>query len=164
MRIERALVLLAAVAVLLVAPSPAAAQEVTAQGVGFRVGVSAKPDQVFGGFMIDFGELTENLFFRPNLEVGFGDDETAITLNGALHYVFGMKWGVWNPYAGGELGVNYRKFDDDAPGDDSSDTGLGVNLIGGMQTPRGGGGNYLFELKLGLAEKPDAKFLFGITF
>jgi hypothetical protein len=62
---------------LLILPLAAAAQE----GVGVRVGVSADLDQFLFGEHMETGPLLERLVFRPNTEIGIGNDLIVIGLN-----------------------------------------------------------------------------------
>ena len=57
-----------------------------AQGVGVQAGASADPDQFYAGVHVETGELAEHLRFRPNVEVGVGDDVTLVTLNFEFTY------------------------------------------------------------------------------
>ena len=52
-----------------------------AQGFGVRAGASVDPDQFYGGVHFETRELVEHLRFRPNLEVGVGDDVTLFAIN-----------------------------------------------------------------------------------
>ena len=52
-----------------------------AQGVGGRVGASVDPDQLYFGAHFETTELADRLRFRPNVEVGVGDDLTLVALN-----------------------------------------------------------------------------------
>ena len=56
--------------------------------VGVRAGVSADPDQFFFGGHIETEPLLERLSFRPNAEIGIGDDTTTIALN--LEFVYSI--------------------------------------------------------------------------
>ena len=73
-----------AAAALLLAAEPAHAQH----GFGIRTGVSVDPDQFYFGAHVDAGPLVKSLWFRPNIEVGVGDDVTLIALNAELAYWF----------------------------------------------------------------------------
>ncbi len=57
-----------------------------AQGLGINAGVSADPDQFYFGIGYETAELLERLRFRPNLEVGVGDEATLITANFEFAY------------------------------------------------------------------------------
>ncbi len=58
------------------AGSPAQAQG----GGGLRTGLSLDPDQFYVGAHLDAGPLVDRLWFRPNVEIGLGDNLTLFTL------------------------------------------------------------------------------------
>jgi hypothetical protein len=140
---------------LLAAPQTARAQS----GPGIRAGVSADPDQfVFGGHY-DTGYLFDRVSFRPNVEVGVGDNVTTLSVNFEFAYWFRMKK-PWNVYAGGGPALVVYTHGDrpDEPG--HTDTEPGFNLLIGL-AHRGG----LFaEVKAGLIDSPSVKFMIGYTF
>src|SRR5262245_33431318 len=59
--------------VILCTASGAWAQE-GARGLGLRAGVGIDPTQFYFGGHITAGPVVEKLWFRPNVEVGFGDN------------------------------------------------------------------------------------------
>ena len=71
---------------------PAQAQE----GVGIRAGVSADPGQFYFGGHAAFGPIVDKLWFRPNLEVGVGNDLTLIALNAEFAYWMPLRKDPWN--------------------------------------------------------------------
>ncbi len=97
--------------------------------------------------------LIDRLYFRPNLEVGLGDDLTHVGLNMEFVYKFPRRRD-WNLYAGGGPAVNFYSFDDD------TNTEGGLNLIIGAEQSRG----LMFEMKFGTFDSPDFKFGVGWTF
>ncbi len=139
-----------------------AAQAETAWGL--RGGITSDPDQVHVGLHVVGGELFNNGWFIPNVEVGFGDDLTLIALNPELVYKFSKRGGAdWGFYIGGGLGVNFMSWDNNVPGDDS-DTKVGINFLGGMTRKLSAGNDFFLELKLGAQDSPDAKVTAGFTF
>ncbi|MDO9172966.1 MAG: hypothetical protein Q7W29_14160 [bacterium] len=147
---------------LLLAATPALAQS----DWGLRGGLTIDPDQVHVGAHVNAGEIFNDGYFLPNVEVGFGDHGTLIALNPELVYRFDRpsrsRWGF---YIGGGLGINIYDWDD-GPRDyrDDTDTELGLNILGGMSRARRGGGDVFLELKLGVADSPEAKVTVGIGF
>lgn len=131
---------------------PAAAQD-----AGIRGGVSIDPDQIYFGGHFETPPLVDRLYFRPNLEVGLGDDLTAIGVNMEFVYKFLSK-GRWHLYAGGGPAVNFYRVD--GPGDDDTNTEGGLNLLVGAENSRG----LFFEFKVGAIDSPDLKFGVGWTF
>jgi hypothetical protein len=128
-------------------PSAAAAQ-----GVGVRAGASVDPDQFYIGGHYETRPLVEQLHFRPNLEVGFGDDITAVGVNLEFLYKFPID-GPWSLYAGGGPALNIYSFNDD------SETDGGLNVLFGAETTNG----LFFEVKVGAIDSPDLKFGVGFT-
>jgi len=127
---------------------PAAAQE-----TGVRAGVSVNPDQFYFGGHAETGNLVGNLRFRPNLEVGVGDNVTLVAFNIEFAYHFPSQRS-WHAYAGGGPALNFIRF----RGDTDSEGGL--NLLVGVQHARG-----LFaELKVGTLDSPDVKLGVGYAF
>jgi hypothetical protein len=128
------------------------------RGWGVRVGLSSDPDQVYGGFHWDLGEFAHNVRFRPNLEIGFGDDVDVLMANAEVHYVF-SKVQVWKPYVGGSTGFIYANPD---VGD--SDTDLTLTGVGGVETKLKSATSFFIEGKVGLTDnEPDFKAGVGWT-
>jgi len=130
--------------------SPAAAQD-----GGLRGGITVDPDQFYFGGHFETSPLVDRLYFRPNIEVGFGDDLTLIAANMEFVYKFPSRSG-WSLYAGGGPALNVYMYD----GDDNSDTDAGLNLLVGVESSRG----LFFEFKMGVVDSPDFKFGVGWTF
>jgi hypothetical protein len=130
--------------------TPAAAQD-----AGFRGGISVDPDQFYFGGHLETSPLVDRLHFRPNVEVGFGDDQMLVAAN--MEFVFKFpRRGDWGFYAGGGPALNIYSFDDV----DDSETEGGLNLLVGVEAPRG----LFFEFKVGVIDSPDFKFGVGWTF
>ena len=137
---------LAAAIVVLAAP-------VFAQGAGVRGGLSVDPDQVFVGAHYETSALVDRVHFKPNIEIGFGEDVTLIALNfeGVYKLPRRNQWGV---YAGGGPALNVLRFGGD------SDSGAGFNFLAGVENTRG----LAFEIKFGVADSPTVKIGVGWTF
>ena len=129
-----------------------------AQGPGVRGGVSIDPDQFYFGGHYETTALVDRLHFRPNLEVGIGDDVVTTAINFEFVYKFPSR-SPWLLYAGGGPAVNFYSFDNDGH-DDSSETEGGFNLLIGAEQRSG----LFFELKIGAIDSPDLKFGVGWTF
>ncbi len=122
---------------------------------GLRAGATINPDQLHVGAHVDFGAVVPPLRLQPNVEVGFGDDQTVVSLNGDLLYDFpGTMF-----YVGGELGINWVSWDINGQSGDDSD--LGLSAIGGLRKTLASGTNMFLEAKLGLVDSPDFKFTVG---
>jgi hypothetical protein len=135
--------------VLLVILSAATA---SAQGPGVRAGVSIDPDQFYFGGHYETAPIVDRLRFRPNVEVGLGDNVTLVGLNVEFAYYFPTKT-PWQFYAGGGPALNVIDFHDD------TDTEAGFNLMAGAQSRQG----LFVEFKIGLNSSPDLKFGVGFT-
>jgi hypothetical protein len=130
--------------------SPALA---SAQDGGIRGGISVDPDQFYFGGHLETSPLIDRLHFRPNVEVGVGDDLTLIAANMEFVYKFSTRRD-WNLYAGGGPALNIYMVDDR-----DSETDAGVNVLVGVEQSKG----LFFEFKLGLIDSPDFKFGVGYT-
>lgn len=131
----------------------AVATPAAAQGPGIRGGVSISPDQGFFGAHYETTPLVDRLHFRPNIEVGLGDDVTTTALNMEFVYKFPAR-SPWGVYAGGGPAVNFYSFDNDTI------TEGGVNFMVGVENSSG----LFFEVKVGAVDSPDVKFGVGWTF
>jgi len=131
----------------------------SAQGPGVRGGVSVDPDQVYFGGHYETEALVDRLHFRPNVELGLGDDLVTTALNMEFVYKFPTR-SRWLLYAGGGPAVNFYSYDDDGRGGDNTETEGGLNLLFGVEN-RGG---LFFEVKVGVIDSPDVKFGVGFTF
>ena len=127
---------------------PAASQE-----LGVRAGVSVDPDQFYFGGHAETPPLVTNLRFRPNLEIGVGDDTTLVAFNIEFAYHFPSQRS-WHAYAGGGPALNFiRRF-----GETNSEGGL--NLLIGVQHA----GGLFAEFKVGTLDSPDVKLGVGYAF
>ena len=125
-----------------------------AQDAGIQAGLSVDPDQFYFGGHVETSALVDRLHFRPNVEVGFGDDFTLITANMDFIYKFRTGRNGWGLYAGGGPTLNVSIFDDD------SNSEAGFNFLVGVYQAKG----LFFEFKLGVMDSPDFKFGVGWTF
>lgn len=132
----------------------AAAVPASAQGPGIRAGVSVDPDQFYFGGHYESAALIDRLHFRPNVEVGVGDDLTTVALNFEFVYKFQSR-GDWSFYAGGGPAANFYNFDGD-----NDDTEPGLNILVGAETSQG----LFFEFKVGAIDSPELKFGVGWSF
>jgi len=123
--------------------------------LGVRAGVSGGPTQFVIGGHLETKPLLKHLTFKPNLEAGFGDNSTLVGLNFEFAYRIDLDKKPWWIYVvGGPAAVWSHQ--------DNGDTefGGGFNIGFGVQHRKG-----LFaELKFGLADSPDVKFMVGYAF
>ncbi len=130
-----------------------------AQGVGVRAGASADPEQFYAGVHFESSELAEHLRFRPNVEVGVGDDVTLVAFNFEFSYrlppaALPRSLSMWYLYVGGGPALNIFRFSNDTRSEG------GFNGLVGLAHRRG-----LFaEAKFGALKSPSFKFGVGYTF
>ena len=136
--------------------SPAWAQG----GVGVRAGVSVDPDQFYFGGHLELGPVVEQLWFRPNLEIGIGDNVTVAAINGEFAYWFPLRQREWSVHVGAGPAVNIISFDRDRFGDRDTEVEGGFNFLMGLSHEEG----FFTELKVGALDSPDLKFGIGYTF
>jgi hypothetical protein len=120
---------------------------------GLRAGASAEPDQFYFGGHVETKELVENLTFRPNVEIGIGNDVTLVGINFELAYKFPTNR-AWRPYAGGGPALNIINVHDESEAQGGFNIMLGVEHRGGL----------FFEVKVGTMDSPDFKFGIGYRF
>jgi hypothetical protein len=149
------LMTLVVVAALAATSSPAAAQ--VGSGFGVRAGVGADPDQFHFGAHYDTGPLFDHLSFRPNLEVGLGDNVTTVAANFEFAYWIPIKRKPWAVYVGGGPALVVYSVDHDDGND--TETEPGFNLMVGIAHSKG----FFAEAKLGLIDSPEAKFTVGYS-
>ena len=124
-----------------------------AQTFGAQVGVSLDPDQFYFGGHVQTPPVVDRLHFRPNVEIGLGDDITLVGLNFEFVYRFSTQY-PWALYAGGGPALNII----DARRDTHSEGGFNV-LIGVAHR------NGLFvEVKGGAMDSPNFKLGVGYVF
>jgi hypothetical protein len=124
-----------------------------AQDVGVRAGISVDPDQFYFGAHLETPPLIDRLRFRPNAEIGIGDDLTLIALNFEFAYAFPSR-SPWNLYLGAGPALNIYDSDED------TDAEAGFNILVGAAHRDG----LFFEFKIGTLDSPDLKFGVGYVF
>lgn len=123
-----------------------------AQTIGARAGVSVDPEQFYFGAHAETPPLVDRLRFRPNVEIGLGDDITIAAFNVEFAYHF-RSTEAWNVYAGGGPALNVFKRGRE------TDAEPGVNALVGVAHEDG-----LFaEFKVGALDGPRVKFGVGYS-
>ena len=147
----------------LAAALPAAALANSFATYGPHFGFSTSPDQFVVGGQLQWGDIAPSLDFVPSLDLGFGDNQTLISINGDFHYRLdtGTKW---QPYVGGGVGVHFVSIDNAGPGIDDSRTDTGGHFIGGADVATKGGSRFFVEGKFGFSDAPSFKALAGWKF
>ena len=138
----------------LVAMTAMSAMPAQAQDAGVRGGLSLDPDQFYFGGHLETSPLVNRVHFRPNVEVGIGEDVMLIAANMEFVYKFPRRGG-WGFYAGAGPALNIIMIDES---DDSEMEG-GFNVLLGAENSRG----LFFEFKIGALDSPDLKFGVGYT-
>jgi hypothetical protein len=126
---------------------------VAAQTVGVQVGASADPDQFYFGGHIETAPLVDRVRFRPNVEVGIGDDVTLVALNFEFTYTFPSSR-PWSVYLGGGPALNIYNVRDDTEAEG------GFNFLIGAAHRDG----LFVEMKVGALDSPDLKVGVGYVF
>jgi len=126
-----------------------------AQSAGVRVGVSGDPAQFYFGGHYESAPFAEQLRFRPNLEVGIGDNLTLVAVNFEFAYFLPVqRRNPWSIYVGAGPALNIAKFTN------NTNTGGGFNILVGAQHSQG----FFAEVKIGMVDSPSFKFGVGYTF
>jgi hypothetical protein len=127
---------------------------------GVRAGVSGSPGQfVFGGH-VETAPLIEHVTFRPNIEIGVGDNVTLIAINFEFAYWIPIQKQPWSVYLGGGPAAVIQSFRGERAGHGDSGVGGGFNVLVGLQHKEG-----LFtEVKVGAMDSPSVKFTVGYVF
>jgi opacity protein-like surface antigen len=133
-------------AVILIAAAVPAQAGLT--GAGLQVGWSTSPDDFLAGFHYNARPLAEELDLVPSIDFGFGD-VTMIAPNLDAHYVLKTSSKLM-PYIG--AGMTFPWYDFDG----GSEWQFGGAVIGGVHFNP----NMAFEVKYGLGDAPDWKFVF----
>jgi hypothetical protein len=134
----------------LLATVPAEAQPLSA---GVRAGASVDPDQFYFGVHVETGALVDRIHFRPNVEIGVGDDTTLVAFNFDLAYKFPSK-GHWSPYAFGGPAINIINAHDNTDAAGGFNFGLGIEHRHGL----------FGEIKVGVIDSPSFKIGIGYRF
>ncbi len=140
------------------APVDANAQ-VSVESKGVRMGVSNSPGQIYFGGHVETTPLMENLSFRPNAELGLGNDQYLMAFNFEFAYQIPIQGRPMTAYLGAGPALNIRSR---------------TNILGNRQTDLLGGFSFLVglahrdglfsELKVGAMDNPGLKFAVGYTF
>ena len=126
-----------------------------AQSAGVRVGVSGDPAQFYFGGHYESAPFAEQLRFRPNLEIGVGDNHTLVAVNFEFaYYVPIQRRNTWRIYVGAGPALVVDRVNS------NTNTGGGFNILVGAQHSQG----FFAEVKAGFVDSPSFKFGVGYTF
>jgi hypothetical protein len=126
----------------------------TAQvSAGVRVGASLDPDQFYFGGHIETAPLADQVTFRPNVEIGVGNNATVVAINFELAYKFPPRQG-WHLYAAAGPALNIINANSNASAQGGFTIGLGVEHRDGL----------FAEVKAGAINSPSFKIGIGYRF
>ncbi len=125
--------------------------------LGVRIGIDNSPSQLLIGGQGEFGRFAGSAVLAPSLDFSLGGDGTAANLD-LRWYLLPLPESGLTFYgaAGPTLFFASRKG--------ASSTEFGLSLVAGMKIPMRGGNKYNFEVRFGLGDIPDMRFMFGILF
>ena len=130
----------------------------TAQTFGVRAGASGSPDQFYFGAHADTSPIADRVSFRPNMEVGIGDNITLVAVNLELVYRRDLPSSTWTLLAGAGPAANFYSYS--ARRGSGDDLGGGLNVLLGIEHQDG----FFAEVKVGLIDSPSVKFGVGFSF
>ena len=119
-----------------------------------------RPDQLYFGAHVLTGPIADHVHFRPNVEVGIGNDLTLVAINLEFVYQRPLQSSRWSLLVGGGPAANVFLYDEGPGHGDDSDVGGGINLLIGVSHRDG----FFAEMKVGLLDSPSIKFGVGFTF
>jgi hypothetical protein len=136
---------------------------------GIRTGVGLDPEVVLFGIQARLGPFfSRDLFFRPNVEFGFGEVTKmfGINLEALYRLPFTPRYGRWSAYLGGGPALNFvhRNFEEAASGADIDFGDFtfegGLNLLGGIQYRSG----MFLEMRATAWSRPTVRLILGFNF
>ncbi len=133
----------------------------SSQQFGVRAGYTSweNINQFHVGAHYYVGELWPNFLFTPNIEIGFGDSVTIVTVNGDVAYNFTEFFSFpWSLYGGASLSFNYVN-----PDWGDSDTDIGLSGLVGTTYTFANDHKGMAEIRFGIIDSPGFKLTFGYT-
>ncbi len=130
-----------------------------AMSFGGRAGLSVNPDQFVIGLQGSWGNAAGPLDFAPSFDMGFGDNNTSYVFNADFQLPFSLPRSSARLYAG--AGPTLAVFDHN---NHTSNSELGLSLVGGVMLPMGATNAYNLEFRAGVGDIPDIRVLLGIAF
>ena len=143
-------------AILVLLPAAASAGPFTYYGP--HLGLGQGPDQTLIGGQLQWNGVAPRMAFVPGIDYGFNDLSSVVTLNGDFHYQLSYET-AWQPYVG--VGAEVNVWQENQGRSTNGVTETGGHLIVGAATRNRSGGRFFTELKLGMGNAPDMKFLLG---
>jgi len=146
----------ALVALLAFSQEAAAQQAVPVLGSahwGVRGGIGAEPDQGVFGVHLESAPLLTGLTFKPNVEVGIGDDDDSLDVNMEFAYHMPFQKTDWAVYIGGGPAAIFA-FETEP------NLRSGIALMVGLEK----GKKWMFEVKVGDGSSSRLKLTAGYNF
>ncbi len=130
------------------------ARPVSAQpAIGFQGGLTAEPEQAFGGVFFQSGDIGRGLRVRPGIDGATGQGLRIGTINLDLVYGYPLGANGWTFLAGGGPTIVVTRF----KGFDERDTGVGFHSIVGFGHDSG----FFTEIRLGSGRAQQLKLGVG---
>ena len=124
--------------------------------LGVRIGIDNSPSQFLIGGQGEFGRVAGSAVLAPSLDFSLGGDGTAANLDLRWYLLPLPKSGLtFYGAAGPTLFFSSGK---------GASTEVGLSFTAGMKIPMRGGNKYNFEVRFGIGDIPDLRFMFGILF
>ena len=120
---------------------------------GVRVGASLDPDQFYFGGHLETPPLADQVTFRPNVEIGVGNNATVVAINFELAYKFPPRQ-EWHLYAAAGPALNIINANSNTSAQGGFTIGVGVEHRDGL----------FVEVKAGAINSPSFKIGIGYRF
>ena len=139
--------------------------------LGVRTGMALDPELVLVGGQVQLGPFfRSDVFFRPSLELGFGEVTTLVSFNADVIYRLPVtaQTGKWSMFVGGGPGFDFSKLGFESEGEEDEDDFSfddlefdgGLNVVIGLQSRNG----MFLELRSTAYSKPHLRFVVGYNF
>lgn len=137
------------------------ASSALAQTFGVGGGISQDPDQVFIQGLVDQRGLgtTGRIGWRPNVQLGFGNDVTTLAANVELVVWIPLPNPQWSSFVGAGPSVNmlFAGGEEDTNGD-NTEVGGGASMLAGIEHERG----FFAEIRFGGGDAAGLRLTAGI--
>ena len=127
-------------------------------GFGIRAGMTADPNQFHFGAHYVSNPLVDKLNFRPNLEIGIGNNVTTMAANFEFAYKIPFSQKPVSLYLGAGPALVVSRFGQSPRR--NTKTGGGFNVLIGLEHEE----KLFGEVKVGAIDSPEFKFTVGYTF
>jgi hypothetical protein len=125
---------------------------------GLRAGYGTNPDQFVVGAQSVLGRAFKVMRLAASADAGFGDNMTTLLFNADLRMLSFSPPSSRSVFYTG-AGASIALLD---ASNNGSDTEIGLNIIGGLELPLASRHAYNLEARIGFADMPDFRILFGV--